>query len=59
MSDIVCPQVDCFAIIPHSTIESLVSKEIAEKYSHFDIKVILILITLNPRLFGSPRFTAF
>lgn len=40
VSDIVCPQVDCFAIIPHSTIESLVSKEMVEKYLHFDIKVV-------------------
>ena len=37
--DIVCPQVDCFAIIPPETVESLISKETARKYFHFDIKV--------------------
>lgn len=39
VGDIVCPQVDCFAIIPHDVVESLVNKETAQKYLHFDLKV--------------------
>jgi hypothetical protein len=31
VSDIVCPQVDCFAIIPHQVVESLISKETAQR----------------------------
>ena len=41
VNDIVCPQTDCFAIIPHDVVESLVSKETAQKYLHFDIKAFV------------------
>jgi hypothetical protein len=47
VNDIVCPQVDCFAIIPHQVVESLVSKETAQKYLHFDIKVMLFIFQLS------------
>lgn len=32
VNDIVCPQVDCFAIIPPQVVESLISKETAQRY---------------------------
>lgn len=51
VSDIVCPQVDCYAIIPHSTIQSLVSKEIAEKYQQFDLKAF---VDSNPSIKWCP-----
>lgn len=53
VNDIVCPQTDCFSIISHDIVESLVTKEIAQKYLHFDLKVkwlffwlILVLILI-------------
>lgn len=51
VSDIVCPQVDCFAIIPHNTIHSLVSKEISEKYLRFDLKAF---VDSNPTIKWCP-----
>lgn len=35
VNDIVCPQVDCFAIIPPQVVESLISKETAQRYYCF------------------------
>ncbi len=49
--DIVCPQVDCFAIIPPETVESLVSKETAKKYLQFDIKAF---VDSNPTIKWCP-----
>ena len=51
VTEILCPQVDCFAIIPNDVIESLVSKETVQKYLHFDIKAF---VDSNPSIKWCP-----
>lgn len=51
VNEIVCPQTDCFAIISNETIESLVSKETAKLYLHFDIKAF---VDSNPNIKWCP-----
>ena len=51
VSDIVCPQVNCFTIISNETIERLVSKETAKRYLHFDIKAF---VDSNPNIKWCP-----
>jgi hypothetical protein len=52
VNDIVCPQVNCFAIIANETIEKLVSKETAQRYIHFDIKSF---VDSNPNIKWCPH----
>ena len=49
--DIVCPQVDCFIIVPHDVVKRLVSKPIALKYLQFDLKAF---VDSNPSLKWCP-----
>ena len=49
--DIVCPQVDCFAIIPPETVAGLVSPEVAKKYLQFDLKAF---VDSNPTIKWCP-----
>lgn len=49
--DIVCPAVDCFAIIPKNTVESLISKVTVEKYLQFDLKAF---VDSNPSIKWCP-----
>jgi hypothetical protein len=49
--DILCPQVDCYAILPHDVVERLVSKETAMKYSQFDLKAF---VDSNPSIKWCP-----
>ncbi len=51
VSDIICPEVDCSAIIPPEIVESLVSKETAEKYLQFDLKAF---VDSNPSIKWCP-----
>ncbi|RNA41918.1 ankyrin repeat and IBR domain-containing, partial [Brachionus plicatilis] len=53
VNEIVCPQTDCFAIIPNEIVESLVSKETAQKYLHFDLKASAF-VDSNPTIKWCP-----
>ncbi|CAH3191983.1 unnamed protein product [Porites evermanni] len=46
-----CPAFDCSALVPVETIESLVSREMAKRYLHFDIKEF---VESNPSLKWCP-----
>ena len=51
VSDIVCPQVNCYSIVPHDVVERLISKETAKKYLHFDIRAF---VDSNPEIKWCP-----
>jgi len=49
--DIVCPQVNCYTIIPHDVVEKLITKETAQKYLQFDLKAF---VDSNPEIKWCP-----
>lgn len=51
VTQIFCPANECFTIIEHEIVESLVSREMARKYLHFDIKAF---VDSNPTMKWCP-----
>lgn len=51
VSEIICPEVNCFTIIPNEVIGSLVSKDTAERYIQFDIEAF---VDSNPNIKWCP-----
>ena len=51
VNDIICPQVNCFAIVPHDVVERLITKETSLKYLQFDLKAF---VDSNPEIKWCP-----
>lgn len=54
--NIFCPAYECYQLVPVHVIQSVVSREMDERYLHFDIKVKKKII-LHNQLFRSLAFT--